>query len=318
MSRKILEVIAVVATILGVVIALYVPFAYEDSLVSHAHSDAQVITLTGVASTGTWTEEKVRGGTYWFGEFETARPVLRLGQKTLLRLKSADVTHTFYSPSLGIGPIEVYPGHVVEIEVTPTEEGEFEYYCTTVCGAPHFGMRGKFVVRNEESPLSLPALASVDKYWLEPPPPPDASLVEQGQWLFRQKGCTTCHGSQAEGGITNWNYVNDTVPDLNTLAETLMLFDPEDVDAIVEAMEGGTPLEQLKESPPVPRFNVFLAQYQSVQEVMRKGNPPGKKDPDGLTPPLEMLAWGQKLSESDIDALIAYLLTLQPWEEEEY
>ena len=179
-------------------------------------------------------------------------------------------------------------------------------------------MRGKFVVRNEESPLSLPALASVDKYWLEPPPPPDASLVEQGQWLFRQKGCTTCHGSQAEGGITNWNYVNDTVPDLNTLAETLMLFDPEDVDAIVEAMEGGTPLEQLKESPPVPRFNVFLAQYQSVREVMRKGNPPGKKDPDGLTPPLEMLAWGEKLSESDIDALIAFLLTLQPWEEEDY
>jgi mono/diheme cytochrome c family protein len=318
MTRKIIESIAVVGTIVGIAITLFLPFVYEDALVSYTHPNAQVITLTGVASAGTWTKDEVRGGNYWSGDPEPARPVLQVGQKTLLRLKSADVTHTFYAPALGIGPVEVYPGHVVEIEVTPTEVGEFEYYCTTVCGEPHFNMRGTIVVNKEGSSLSPLSSASVERYWLEPSPPPDARLVEKGRWLFRQKGCVTCHGSKAEGGITNWNYVNDTVPDLNTLAERLMLFDPEDADAIVGAMEEGTALEQLRDSPPVPRFNVFLAQYQSVREVMRNGNPPGKKDPDGPSPPLEMLAWGQRLSESDIDALIAYLLTLQPWEEEDY
>lgn len=315
MNKRSIEIIAVIGTIIGSVITFLLPFAYEASLVSQARPGAHVITLTGVATTGTWTEAEARGGNYWYGSFPPARPVLSVGRTTLLRLKSADVTHTFYSPSLGIGPVEVYPGHVVEIKVTPTKEGVFEYYCTTVCGMPHFGMRGQVIVRNEESPISSPSWASVEKYWLEPPPPPDASLVERGQWLFRQRGCITCHGSEGQGGVFNWNYVKDTIPALNTLAEKLMLFDPEDVDAIVEAMERRVPFEHLADSPPVPRFKVFLAQYRSVQDVIRKGNPPGKKDPNGPMPPLEMLAWGQRLSENDIDALIAYLLTLQPWEE---
>ena len=154
---------------------------------------------------------------------------------------------------------------------------------------------------------------SVVKYWLEPPPPPDAGILGRGKWLFRQQGCFLCHGPEGQGGVANRNYVKDTIPALN-LAERMMLFEPEDVTAILDHMKRGSRLEALSDSPPVPRFNVFLAQYHSVQDVIRKGSVAGKKDPKGPTPPLKMPPWGQQLSDADIDAIVAYLLTLTPAE----
>ena len=77
--------------------------------------------------------------------------------------------------------------------------------------------------------------------------------------------------------MSNRNYVNDTIPRL-ALAEQMRL-EPEDVSPLVEQMKLGVRLETLAESPPVPEFNVVLAQYRSIQDVIRKGNAAGKKDP---------------------------------------
>lgn len=165
--------------------------------------------------------------------------------------------------------------------------------------------------------ITVPPFPGLAKFWLEPPPPNEAKLVERGQWLFRQKGCFLCHGLEGNHGVPNRNYVKGTIPALNTLAEKLLLFDPEDVSAIVEEMEKGRDLESLADSPPVPRFNAFLAQYRAVRDLIHNGNIGGKKDPKGPTPPIAMPSWASYLSKQDIDALIAYLLTLQPWPEEE-
>lgn len=165
--------------------------------------------------------------------------------------------------------------------------------------------------------LVLESPPGARKYWLESPPPAGASLVDRGRWLFRQKGCFLCHGPEGGRGIRLKNYVKGTVPTLETLAERLMLSDPEDVRALVEQMEQGRNLESLTASPPVPRFNVFLAKYGDTRDVIRKGSVPGKKDPHGPRPPLAMPAWSQRLSDTDINALLTYLLTLQPWEDQE-
>jgi plastocyanin/mono/diheme cytochrome c family protein len=165
--------------------------------------------------------------------------------------------------------------------------------------------------------IAVPSSPSVRKYWLDPPPPAGTSLVQRGAWLLRQKGCFLCHGPEGGRGVPNKNYVAGVVPALNTLAERLMLFDPEDVKAIVEQLEQGRDLESLVDSPPVPRFSVFLAQYRSARDVIRNGSHPGKKNSRGPSPPLAMPTWESILSKADIDALIAYLLTLQPWEEKE-
>jgi hypothetical protein len=110
--------------------------------------------------------------------------------------------------------------------------------------------------------------------------------------------------------VPNRNYIKDTIPRL-ALAEQMKLFEPEDVSAILDQLKRGVRLETLEGSPPVPQFNVVLAQYHSIRDVTRKGNPAGKKDPKRLAPPLNMPGWGRELSEADIDALIAYLLTAQ-------
>ena len=313
MSSSIAERVAVLSTTLGVCGAVFLPFAYEARAASATRPVARTITLTAVASTGTWTDEDVTGWNYWTRDFPAARPVLTLGETTRLRLKSSDVTHSFYLPDLGVGPVTVLPGHVVEIPVTPTTEGVFQYYCTTVCGHPHWGMRGEVAVHQQGAQAVPVPVRGIVKYWLEPPPPPDAGLIGRGKWLFRQQGCFLCHGPEGQGGVINKNYVKDTIPPLN-LAERMMLFEPEDVNAVLDHMKRGSRLEALEASPPVPRYNVFLAQYHSVEDVIRKGSVAGKKDPKGPVPPLKMPAWGQQLSNADIDAVVAYLLTLKPAE----
>ena len=310
MRSRLQEWIAILATVAAVIVAATWPFLHERRTVQAHGGPARVVTLTGVAATGTWTEEEVRAGNYFAKKYAPAEPVLTAGERVFLRLKSADVTHTFYSPELGIGPVEVYPGHVAEVMVQPQKAGVYSYYCTTVCGMPHFGMRGRFVVRNAALP-EVPARLDYGEYWKEPAPR-EQGLVPHGRWLFRKNGCFTCHGPHGEGGVPNPNYVKKTVPALNVLGERMFLFFPEDRQAIVKALEQHIPLQSLAADPPVPRFGAVLAQYDTVHKVIEGGNPAGKADPDGPIPPLQMRPWAQRLSPEDIEALIAYLLTLEP------
>lgn len=311
MNPKRQEAIGIIATVASVIVAAVWPFVHERRNVeAHGGQATRVITLTGVAATGTWTEEDVRGGNYFAKAFAPAEPVLAVGKRVLLRLKSADVTHTFNCPDLGIGPVEVYPGRVAEVVIQPKKAGAFDYYCTTVCGMPHFGMRGRFVVRDGTQDV-LPARFEAGQYWKEAAPS-EKGLVPRGRWLFWRNGCFTCHGPQGHGGVSNPNYVKKTVPALDVLAERMFLFFPEDRQTIVKTLEQGIPLQNLANDPPVPRFGAVLAQYDAVRKVIENGNPAGKLDPEGPTPPLQMRPWGQRLSERDIDAVIAYLITLEP------
>ena len=151
---------------------------------------------------------------------------------------------------------------------------------------------------------------SVVNYWLEPAPT-QTGVVERGKWLFRQKGCFLCHGPEGQGGVPNRNYIKETIPRL-ALAGQMKLFEPEDVSSVLEQMKRSVRLDTLTDAPPTPQFNVVLAQYHSIQDVIRNGNPAGKKDPKGPAPPLNMPSWGRELSDADIDALIAYLLSAVP------
>jgi len=96
-----------------------------------------VITLTAVADGGIFTFDDVVGHNYWRREPEVARPVVRVGETVLFRLKSADVTHGFSIPELNVGPIYIEPGTVTEIRFVPEESGEFLIQCTARCGCCH-------------------------------------------------------------------------------------------------------------------------------------------------------------------------------------
>lgn len=149
----------------------------------------------------------------------------------------------------------------------------------------------------------------------DPRPDPSRGRLVMGDWIFR-RNCSGCHGPQGIGGIKNLNYIKDTIPILNTLAqEKMKISDSEDAKTIIELMEKGTNLEELPE-PPIAKFNVFLAQYKAIRDIIRKGNVAGKKDPLGPEP-MAMPAWGPKLNDDEINSILAYLLSLQKWEEEE-
>jgi hypothetical protein len=116
--------------------------------------DVHVITLTAVAGCGVFTFEDIVGFNYWWREPEVARPVVRVGETVLFRLKSADVTHGFSIPELAVGPVFIEPGTVTELRFTPEESGEYLIQCVYRCGCCHEEMFAILEVRgaNGEPP----------------------------------------------------------------------------------------------------------------------------------------------------------------------
>lgn len=146
------------------------------------------------------------------------------------------------------------------------------------------------------------------------PEPHFATKVARGKYLFHEKGCFACHGQNGIGGVVNPNYIGGTVPALRLIAERMMIFEPADAKTIVKLMNEGKDLDALRSNPPIPRYNVFLAQYHAIKQLIQNGNPAAKKDPNGPTPPLQMPSWRGKLNDEDMTDILAFLLTQYPWD----
>lgn len=320
MRLAVQEVLAVLSTLAVLAGLPLVVWAYQES---RAPDSARLIELTGVMKDGVWTDETVNASNFPFRSFRPAEIVVKVGEPVVLRLTSADVTHSFYVPELGIGPIEVYPGHVVDVPFEAEHPGNFTYYCTLVCGDCHHFMRGTFRVVGSDGETDVgtdqgyPDASETSSCPVHEEEVRLASLSARGAYLFRAKGCVSCHGKGGQGGIDNPNYIKGDVPALDALAEKMFLFEKEDCDAVVDLIEEGADLASLTEEPPFPRYGVFLAQYNAVRDLIRNGNPAGKKDPNGPIPPLHMPAWDNHLSTDDIDAIIVYLLEQFEWDDEE-
>ena len=72
--------------------------------------------------------------------FETANEIrLPVGRRVELALESADVLHSFWVPSLA-GKLDMVPGRINRLRVTPASEGTFRGQCAEYCGGPHARM----------------------------------------------------------------------------------------------------------------------------------------------------------------------------------
>jgi mono/diheme cytochrome c family protein len=279
--------------------------------------DQPVIHLTALKKSGIWTQSEVNGLTYWWKSFQPRTLVLREGEPVRLRLTSSDVTHSFYVPELFPEPIIVKAGFTEEMVLVPKKSGEYTYYCITVCGECHYMMRGTIRVLPADAPIDETARGSAALTCTHESTSPESKpLLARGKFLFHERGCYTCHGDQGQGGVYNPNYVSQYVPQLNTLAERMKLYWEEDADTIITLLEKGADLESLAADPPIDGYHRFLAQYGSIRDKIRNGSPQVQKlDREGPEPPLTMPSWEYQLTDRDIDALIAYLLSLYPWEE---
>ncbi|NOY90024.1 MAG: cytochrome c [Deltaproteobacteria bacterium] len=140
--------------------------------------------------------------------------------------------------------------------------------------------------------------------------------VARGEYLFQHKGCFACHGQRGAGGVVNTNYVLDTVPRLDEMADRLMLFEPEDAQKAIELIQAGTDLGSFDQAnEPFPGYPRFVAQYGVVKQLILNGAHAAKKDPNGVEPPLQMPTWRGILSDEDVDSIIAYLISIYDWDD---
>src|SRR5581483_7906399 len=135
---KIREILSSILAVAAVVGAFAIPLGYEKHRLASHHG--RTITLTGIATNGVWTEDEVTGANYYLGGFKPAEIHLSAGEQVHLILRSADVVHRFYMPQMGIGPIELIPGHTEVVNFQANKEGVYPFYCTAICGDCHFHM----------------------------------------------------------------------------------------------------------------------------------------------------------------------------------
>jgi cytochrome c oxidase subunit 2 len=117
---------------------------------------------------------------------------LPLGKSVKLLLRSTDVLHDFTVPQFRV-KMDLVPGMVTHVWLTPTKVGTYEILCEELCGLAHFAMRGRVVV---DEPAAFDTwLASQATF---------ASTTQQvagdpaaGQASYAT--CMACHGAQAEG-----------------------------------------------------------------------------------------------------------------------
>ncbi|HXE41643.1 MAG TPA: cytochrome c oxidase subunit II [Candidatus Baltobacteraceae bacterium] len=106
---------------------------------------------------------------------------LPVGRAVKLTLASEDVIHSFFIPAFRIKQ-DVVPGRFTTEWFQPTQIGAYHFYCSEYCGADHSKMQGTVFVM---SPTEY-------ENWLARGEPKN-SLVQSGENLFRQLGCSGCH-----------------------------------------------------------------------------------------------------------------------------
>ncbi len=140
-------------------------------------------------------EIEVTGRQWWWrvryktpeGPVETANEIhIPVGRPVRFALKSDDVIHSFWVPSLA-GKIDMIPGRTNTLTFTANETGIFRGQCAEYCGGPHALMAFRVIVQSPEE---------FDK-WLahqaQPADPPKTAEAEEGLNLFLTRGCGACH-----------------------------------------------------------------------------------------------------------------------------
>jgi cytochrome c oxidase subunit 2 len=108
-----------------------------------------------------------------------------LGQTIRVVMSSQDVIHSFFIPAFRIKH-DAVPGTVEDIWFRPKKAGVFHLFCAEYCGTDHSRMTGRVIVM--EQPAFEQWLTRQDI---------DGTLASQGEKLFRQFGCSGCHGASA-------------------------------------------------------------------------------------------------------------------------
>jgi cytochrome c oxidase subunit 2 len=171
-----------------------------------------------------------------------------VGQPVKLIIGSEDVIHSFYVPEFRV-KMDAVPGRSTTMWFEATTAGEFHLFCAEYCGMSHSGMIGK-VTAMEPADFQL---------WLQGGRPA-GTLAEQGEKVFTELGCITCHVGNATG---RGPVLNGLVGSKVTLAngETLVA----DEDYVRESILNPTAKMVAGYAPLMPTFQGQVTEEQIVQ-----------------------------------------------------
>lgn len=120
------------------------------------------------------------------------RVYLPVDRPVRLNLRSRDVLHNFTVANFR-AKMDLLPGQVSYIWLTPTVEGEFNIMCAELCGIGHFAMRGEVrVVGEEEFQSWLEQQTTFGE--LQAREAPDLAAGERHYGT-----CVSCHGEDGQG-----------------------------------------------------------------------------------------------------------------------
>ena len=110
-----------------------------------------------------------------------------VGKPVKLTLASEDVIHSFFIPAFRVKH-DVVPGRYDTMWFTATKPGRYHLFCAEYCGTEHSGMVGWVTVMSEPD----------YENWLTGGGS-EGTMVQQGERLFQQLGCSTCHLLDQQG-----------------------------------------------------------------------------------------------------------------------
>jgi len=169
--------VAWTAATLAVFLALFVWGAQLYLELQNTPKDALPIYV--VAQQWMWKVEHL-GGQREINELHVP-----LGASIRLIMSSQDVIHSFFIPEFRIKH-DVVPGATENLWFRSRRAGVFHLLCAEYCGTDHSRMTGRVVVME---PAAF-------EQWLKQQDV-SGTLAGQGEALFRQLGCSGCHGAGA-------------------------------------------------------------------------------------------------------------------------
>jgi len=121
------------------------------------------------------------------GQREINELHIPVGRDVKLIMTSQDVIHSFYVPAFRIKQ-DVLPGRYTTSWFHATKPGVYHLFCAEYCGTAHSGMIGQIVVLE---PAQYQAWLSGGLT--------SGSLAANGETIFQQLGCPTCHRFDVQG-----------------------------------------------------------------------------------------------------------------------
>lgn len=143
------------------------------------HPPADSMEITVVGRQWMW---KIQHPT---GQREINQLHVPIGRPVKLTMTSQDVIHSFFIPAFRVKQ-DVVPGTYSQLWFEATKPGTYHLFCAEYCGTEHSRMIGSVVAMEPQA----------YEEWLQAGTTSE-SMIQAGERLFRDKGCSGCHAGNS-------------------------------------------------------------------------------------------------------------------------